>query len=165
MASLMDGRKNQPQVDRVIRRITWMQSGIDRKISLVIDKMLAYGEDYAINAVAHVDTGETLNSIMAYREGLHGVIVAGGNAVWLEFGTGVRYNGAAGTSPHPKGRELGMNIGEYGKGHGADPNGWYYQDENGKWHHTYGIQANMFMYRTAQELKNLYMNFVKGVFK
>jgi hypothetical protein len=41
-------------------------------------------------------------------------------------------------------------IGTYGKGHGADPNGWYYPDEAGEWHHTYGIPATMFMWRSAQ---------------
>jgi hypothetical protein len=126
--------------------------------------MCQYGEDFAINQVGHVDSGETVSSIHAYRNGNKGVIVAGGNAVWLEFGTGTRYNGAAGTSPHPEGEELGMKIGEYGAGHGADPNGWWYYDGE-RIKRTFGIQANMFMWKTARELERIAPELAREVFK
>lgn len=128
--------------------------------------MCEFGEDYAINLVGHIDTGETINSIKGYRQDDKGVIVAGGNAIWLEFGTGVKHNGGVGSYPHPLASKLGMSaIGTYGAGHGADKNGWYYPSEDGEWKHTYGIEANMFMYRTAQELINQFPDMAMEVFR
>ena len=46
------------------------------------------------------------------------IIAHGKDAVFIEFGAGVYYNGSAGSSPHPKGAEMGFLIGEYGKGMG-----------------------------------------------
>ena len=150
-------------IKNAIKELRKYKNDIKRKTLKLIDSMLKFGEDYAINSVAHIDTGETLSSIRGYRNGDKGVIVAGGNAIWIEFGTGVRNNGSAGTSPHPKGSELGMAIGTYGKGHGADPNGWWYYDE-GEVKHTYGIKANMFMYKTALELQRVCPELAKEVF-
>lgn len=162
---ILDIRLSPRGIDEAIKALRRFQKELPQRVNALIDKMTKFGEDYAINAVGHVDTGETLNSIIGYRRGKEGVIVAGGNAIWLEFGTGVTYNGAAGGSPHPMGTELGMTIGSYGNGHGADPEGWYYRDGEGeKWKHTFGIQANMFMYRTAQALKEVFPDLAKEVF-
>lgn len=148
-------------IDAAIREIKRNRLEVDKKVQELISVMVAEGEDYAINTVGHVDTGETLASIHGYREGNKGVIVAGGAAIWLEFGTGVIRN----SERHPKADELGMKAwGEYGKGHGKDPNGWYYPDGEG-WSHTYGIEANMFMYHTAQYLKQIFTEKAREVFK
>ena len=151
-------------IKNAIKELRQYRNSIKSKTLKLIDSMLRFGEDYAINSVAHVDTGETLSSIKGYRNGTKGVIVAGGNAIWIEFGTGVRNNGSAGTSPHHKGEELGMTIGTYGQGKGADPNGWYYYDD-GEVVHTFGIKANMFMYKTALELQRVCPELAKEVFR
>ena len=154
---------SEPSIDQAIKDLKEYQKSITRKVNEIIDLMCQFGEDYAINLVGHVDTGETVSSIQGYRSGNKGVIVAGGNAVWLEFGTGVRRNGPAGQSPHPKGRELGMTIGGYGKGKGSNPNGWYYHDGEGI-RHTLGIKANMFMWKTARELERIAPELAREVF-
>ena len=150
-------------IKNAIKELRQYRNSIKSKTLNLLDKMLKVGEDYAINSVAHVDTGETLSSIRGYRNGTKGVIVAGGNAIWIEFGTGVKNNGSVGSSPHPKGEELGMTIGTYGAGHGADPNGWWYYDE-GEIKHTHGIKANMFMYKTALELQRVCPEMAREVF-
>ena len=150
-------------IDRAIKEIEKRRAEIPKLVEKLIDKMLVVGEDYAINTVGHVDTGETLSSIMGYREGNRGVIVAGGAAVWLEFGTGVTKNMQ---QEHPKAQELGMRPwGTYGKGQGGDPDGWWYPGDDGRYHHTYGIQANMFMYRTAKYLQDMFETLGKEVFR
>ena len=150
-------------IGEAIKELRAYKRELNAKILHLIDLMCQYGEDYAINQVGHVDTGETVSTIRGYRQGNKGVIVAGGNAIWLEFGTGVRYNGPAGGSPHPKGTELGMKIGEYGKGQGANPNGWWYYDGE-KVRHTFGIAANMFMWRTAREIERVAPELAREVF-
>lgn len=151
-------------IANAIKEVKDYKKDLQAKINELIDRMVSVGERYAINAVGHVDTGETLNSIVGYRKGKKGFVVARGNAVWLEFGTGVTYNGAAGSSPHPKGEELGMRIGMYGAGRGADPNGWYYIADDGVKKHTYGIEANMFMYHTARYIEEVFPDLAKEVF-
>ena len=67
----------------------------------------------------------------------------------IEFGSGVRYN----SIPNPKAGELGFGVGSYpGQTHAADPNGWYYFGDDGKWHHSYGIKATMPMYNASLEM-------------
>lgn len=133
------------------------------KMFKVVDEMTMQGEMYAINLLGHIDTGETLSTIAGYRDGKHGYIVAGGNAVWIEFGTGVVAN--AGNAPHPKASELQMSPwGTFGKGKGANPNGWYYLGDDGEVHHTYGIPSNRFLYNTAQTLRRQYPEIAKEIF-
>lgn len=151
-------------ISEAIKALKQYKKDLQQKINELIDRMVAVGEDYAINAVGHVDTGETLNSIVGYRKGKKGFVVAGGNAVWIEFGTGVTYNGSVGSSPHPKGEELGFTIGTYGEGRGADFNGWYYIGDDGAKKHTYGIEANLFMYRTARQIEAVFPDLAKEVF-
>lgn len=63
-------------------------------------------------------------------------VVASGNAVgFIEFGTGVK---------HPEWDNTGMDYtppkhGTYGKGQGANPQGWWFkQNEGARANHTYG---------------------------
>ena len=92
-----------------------------------------------------------VRTIIVNKGGFTAHILVGGAAVWLEFGTGVVANPVGvGGYAHPMAAELGMyGIGEFGHGHGADPNGWWYYDETGRKRHTFGIPATMFMYHSA----------------
>lgn len=145
---------------------TWIQdyaNDLPHKAEAIIDSMLSKGEAYAFFSLWHVDTGETLNSIMGYRNGNKGVLLVGGNAIWIEFGTGVVAN--SGNAPHPKAVELGMlPWGTYGKQQGSNPNGWWYIGDDGEAHHTYGIPSNRFFYNTAQMLRRQCPDIAKEVF-
>lgn len=137
---------------------------LNESVNLLLESMLDVGELWAINDLGHIDTGETLTTIAAYRNGNKGVIVAGGAAIWIEFGTGVVRN--ADNAPHPKAAELGMSPwGTFGKGFGSNPNGWWYLGDDGKAHHTYGIRGNKFLYNTAQYLAKACPEMAKEIFK
>lgn len=58
------------------------------------------------------------------------IIASGEDAVFCEFGSGVYHNGSVGSSPHPKGAELGFTIGSYGKGFGARRVWGYYKGDD-----------------------------------
>ena len=75
----------------------------------------------------------------------------GEQAVFVEFGAGVYYNGAAGSSPHPYGVELGYTIGDYGLGLGKNDT-WEYV-KNGKYHITHGTPAAMPLYHAGVKIK------------
>ena len=84
------------------------------------------------------------------EEGDTTVVIASGNdAVFVEFGAGVYNNGSVGTSPHPKGAELGFTIGSFGKGNGRK-DVWGYYGEGGLTL-THGTPASMPMYRGMRE--------------
>lgn len=91
------------------------------------------------------------------------LIAEGQDLLFIEFGAGVHYNGAAGTSPHPKGEELGYTIGSYGKGQGKNQY-WYYVDETGVKHRSYGTQATFPMYSAWMEMKSRMIEIAKEVF-
>ena len=90
------------------------------------------------------------------------VIASGSDAVFVEFGAGVYYNGAAGTSPHPKGNEFGFLIGEYGKGQGAKRAWGYYED--GEVKITHGTPAAMPMYHGLQDAIRVMYDLAREVF-
>lgn len=143
------------------------RSKILRNAEKLLDKMLKEGENYAfLGAAAHIYTGLTIDTIMSYRDGNHGVLLVGGNAIWVEFGTGVY---AQGQTDHPVLNEVAqygiVRHGEYGDRHGSDPNGWYYTGDDGQVHHTYGIPSDPFFYNTAQELRRQYDKYAKEIFK
>lgn len=143
-------------------------SKLPKKAEEVVDSMLSKGEAYAFFTLGHIDTGETLFSIVGHRNGNKGVLVVGGNAVWIEFGTGVY---AEGQTDHPL---LGQIQGIVPHGmysttgrtpsQGANPNGWWYMGDDGKVHHTYGIPSNRFFYNTAQMLRRQYPEIAKEIF-
>ena len=91
------------------------------------------------------------------------VIAYGSDAVWVEFGAGVFYNGQAGNSPHPKGTELGYTIGGYGKGYGRRQVWGFY--ESGELKLTRGTPAVMPMYKAFSEVCNDIYNIAKEVFR
>ena len=67
----------------------------------------------------------------------------------IEFGAGIHYNHVE----NPKASEFGMGVGTYpGQTHAFQEEGWYYMDESGEWHHTYGVKATMPMYNADIEI-------------
>lgn len=93
------------------------------------------------------------------------VVIADGNdAVFIEFGAGVYYNGSAGSSPHPKGAENNFLIGEYGKGQGKRKAWALPGSTNGNPILTHGTPAAMPMYRGVVEVTNMIGELAREVF-
>lgn len=159
-------------LDEAIRQVTEYHKRVIANIERLVKTMCEEGETYAIMHLEHVDTGETMASITAgYRSKNYGIIVAGGNAVWIEFGTGVYKNKvSAGQYAHPAGGKFVKDgivpIGTYGEGHGSQMEGWYYPDPTKKtgWAWTRGIESNPFMWETAKFLRKNLRRFAKETF-
>lgn len=90
--------------------------------------------------------------------------LSGKDVAFIEFGAGIHYNGSAGSSPNPKGSELGMTIGSYGKGYGANDFWYYYDVETGKGKRSQGTEAAMPMYYADQEIISKVEAIAKEVF-
>lgn len=92
------------------------------------------------------------------------VIAHGSDAVWIEFGAGVYYNGGVGNYPNPLAESAGMAaIGTYGKGNGAKER-WGYIGEDGKVHITRGTPASMPLYKAVQSVSQDIVQIAREVF-
>lgn len=92
-----------------------------------------------------VGSGQLKNSWKYTVDESKGVCTVGSpleNAIWEEFGTG----------------EFALN-GDGRKG------GWYYQDEKGVWHHTYGKAPKRAFKRAFDSLKNVLIRRAEEVLK
>ena len=92
------------------------------------------------------------------------VIANGEDAVFIEFGAGVYHNGGVGSSPHPKGQEMGYTIGEYGKGQGKKYTWALPGSTSDDPILTHGTPAAMPMYRGVQEAVAVMVDFAREVF-
>lgn len=91
------------------------------------------------------------------------LILEGREVMFIEFGAGVYYNGAAGSSPHPLGSVNGMVIGSYGAHHGVQKI-WGYYSETGELVLTHGVAAQMPMYKADMEILQRYVDVARKVF-
>lgn len=135
------------EIGNVAKELRKYKTELRHNILALIDVMCEEGEHLAVLGITHFDTGETAASIKGYREGDIGLIVAGGHAVWVEFGAGMGRAEWVGTD-YPEGV---VRHGEYGQGKGMNPP-WVYKAEDGTFHKSYGIDADSFMYYAAKDL-------------
>lgn len=122
----------------IAERIAW--SAAEGFSTAVADDIFTGGERPTGNVSVNVGNNGDLSVVIA----------DGSDAVFIEFGAGVYYNGSAGSSPHPKGAENGFLIGEYGKGQGKR-NVWALPGSvRGNPILTHGTPAAMPMYHGVQ---------------
>jgi len=154
----MKGRKFQCSLEprsigQVIRELNQYKLELNQKAEQVRKRVAEVLAQYAQSGFSMAKTDVTIRdgnrgasvNVSVDEKGTMSVVIADGeDAVWCEFGTGVFFNDAAGSSPHPKGSELGLTIGSYGKGYGKR-NVWGFR-ENGQLVLTRGTPASMPMY-------------------
>lgn len=127
-------RLSEKDIDRAIKELEQYKLEIIRKTELlrkkIAERIGTLAQSGFNGAVVDDLTDESGGARRAEvqvsideRENVSVVIAAGEDAVWVEFGAGVYHNGSAGSSPHPKGAELGFTIGGYGKGMGKRKHG------------------------------------------
>ena len=98
------------------------------------------------------------------------VIAEGEEAIFVEFGAGVYYNGGVGSSPHPRGNDLGYTIGSYpteskkGFNQGTLPV-WGFKNEDGELKLTHGTKAQMPMYNAMKTIVSEIDSIARVVFK
>lgn len=77
-----------------------------------------------------------------------------------EFGTGINYG-----VPLKNVDGLTVGAGSYpGQRYALDPNGWYYKDGEGKWHHTMGAAPSYPMQKAYDEMVTIEKTIAKRVF-
>jgi len=107
--------------------------------------------------------GEVTVTVEAQGNNTTVIIASGTDAVFMEFGAGVYYNGAVGSSPNPWGTDLGFTIGSYGKGNGRKEV-WGYYGDDGEVHLTHGAPASMPLYKAVQSVSRDIARIAQEVF-
>lgn len=153
-----------------IKQIQQYRDGLPRKCELFVRRLAEVGIpiiDQNISAAAgdpdkNHNTYIKLNSFGSYSQAT--LVCEGKELLFIEFGAGVHYNGAAGSSPHPLGEKMGYTIGSYGQGKGKRK-AWGYYAENGDLVISHGTQATMPMYRAGLEMRRQILAIAKEVFE
>jgi hypothetical protein len=115
------------------------------------------------NPVDDTRFGEVTVTVQPEGDNTTVIIASGKDAVFMEFGAGVYYNGAVGSSPNPLGTALGFTIGSYGKGNGAKEV-WGYYGDDGEIHLTHGAPASMPLYKAVQSVSRDIARIAREVF-
>lgn len=164
---------SEKDIDRAIKELEQYKREIIRKTELlrtrIAERIANLAQSGFNGAVVDDLTGESGGARKAdvrvsidERENVSVIIAAGEDAVWVEFGAGVYYNGSTGGSPHPKGSELGFTIGGYGKGMGKRQTWGFYED--GELRLTHGTPAVMPMYNALKTVCEEITSIAKEVF-
>lgn len=160
------------EIDRAIRELEQYKQDIIRKTDLLRERVAERLAELSRNGFAGAVVDDLLKGgqrtaqvdvSIDQRDNVTLVIARGEDAVWVEFGAGVHYNGSAGTSPHPKGSELGFTIGGYGKGMGKKDVWGFYED--GELRLTHGAPATMPMYNAAKTVCDEIAEIAREVFQ
>lgn len=138
-------------IDKAIKELEEYKKDIKRKTAILQDRIAKRIEEEADKGFASAVVDDLVRggyqkpdvTVNYTTRGDISVVVAQGeDAVWVEFGAGVYHNGNLGSSPHPRGSELGMTIGGYGQGKGKQKS-WGFKDGDGTLHVTRGTPAQM----------------------
>lgn len=124
----------------------------------IVDDVILEG---GISAPEYAQVDVTVDN----QENVTVVIANGEDAVWVEFGAGVFYNGSPGSSPHPNGAELGFTIGGFGEGNGKRQTWGYYEGgKGGELKLTHGTPASMPMSRAVTTVCTEIVEIAREVF-
>lgn len=148
-------------------------SSIDR----VIGYLEAYKEDVAIKCDETVrelaeagcelaQEGFFSDTVVDTNETLDGweIEAVGDSCAFVEFGTGVHYNGDGSQYPLPRPDGI-VGIGQYGMGHGMQDSWVYYDATNQRFRTTHGIQMRMPMAKASAFISENALKFARSVFK
>ncbi len=160
-------------IDAAVREIREYGKWVQRKTDELRERIayfIAKDASAVFNtAVAEDDmregviTGSVEVSVEPQGDNTTVIIASGKDAVFMEFGAGVYYNGAVGSSPNPWGTGLGFTIGSYGKGNGRKEV-WAYDGGDGQIHLTHGTPASMPLYMAVQSVSRDIVKIAREVF-
>lgn len=160
------------EINRAIKELEQYKQEIIRKTDLLREKVADRLAELAKSGFAGAVVDDLLRGgqrtaqvdvTIEDRENVTLVIANGENAIWAEFGAGVHHNGSPGSSPHPKGSELGFTIGSYGKGMGKKDTWGFYED--GELRLTHGAPATMPMYNALKTVCDEISEIAREVFR
>lgn len=156
-------------IDRVIKEIRLQRNEISNKCSEFVRRLSEIGipviKQNIVSTIGDSDKNHNIyikvNSFGSYSQAT--LYVEGRDMLFMEFGSGVYYNGSVGGSPHPKGKEFGYTIGSYGKGQGKNES-WFYYTDSGEIAMSHGTKASMPVYKASIEIRTQILKIAREIF-
>lgn len=146
---------SQDSIQRAIKEVEKYKQDLLRKNQILVERLSKIGLEVVqstMESIPDEEKGSYYTEIINNSSGeMAGVSIrlTGDKVLFLEFSAGIRY----GTKNYPLSSGGKYGMGTYpGKGHWDDPNGWWYIDESGNKHHSYGNRAYMPMYHAEQAI-------------
>ena len=154
-------------IQNAIKELKKYENDLQRKNQIFVQKLADAGILVIRETMESIPTEEKGSYYTEIINNSNGDLVGaairltGDKVLFLEFSAGVTYG--TDTYPLPSGSEYG--VGTYpGQTHAYDPNGWWYIDENGEKHHSYGNRAYMPMYHAEEAIILAIRSIAKEVF-
>lgn len=157
---------SQSSIQNAIKELRQYQSDLNRKCEIFCQKLAKIGIQTAKENTGNF--GKYISFTYEVKDrtkGCKAVMVATNTGIihseWMtkdgvkyadvspilmcEFGSGLK-------AENPKGIP-GVGTGTFpGQSHAEDPNGWYWMDLGGEWHHSYGVTPKMPMYHASIDM-------------
>ena len=168
MAKTISIELSTKDIKRAQEEIRAYQIALNRKVETFIDKLAKVGLSVAqavLSGVQDEDLKEWDISLTSNKEGEISkaeIMLKGGDVLFIEFGTGIRYA----QPQNPLAGKMGYGSGTYpGQTHVPNPGYWYYKDGNQEKHKSYGNRAYMPMYHASEALALELSRIAKEVFE
>ena len=146
---------NTSSVSRLINNLKLYQKGLVGKNALFVQRLAELGIPIIDSTMARTrgdanprhDTEISIAQIGGVVKGT--LTLSGEDILFFEFGAGIYYNA---TDP-AHASKFGYGVGTYpGQTHAFDDGGWWYTDDAGVSHHSYGTEATSPMLRASHEM-------------
>lgn len=163
---------SESSINDAIRRIQdYKNSLVNEKIETFVRMVAELGRAMIVQVVGQISSeeNEDPNWTIDYDYKDHSATLYAKNKkiLFIEFSAGITY-GMSNFQSLPNGTPYGTG---YGMGtfnpqsdKWKDPDGWWYQGEDGEFHHTYGNAAYTPMYTADVEMHNNLVRIAKHVF-
>lgn len=148
---------NKRSIQNAIDELQRYKEDFKRKEQIFIDRLAKEGLQVAQATMESIPDEEKGSYYTEIINNCRGDIIGasirltGDKILFLEFSAGIAYGTPKGGYPLPSGKKYG--VGTYpGQTHAESPYGWWYIDEHGEKHHSYGNRAYMPMYHAEQAI-------------
>lgn len=161
-------RLSHDSIQQAIKQLQEYENALNRKTQILVDRLAKEGlrvVQTTMEAIPSEEKGDYYTEIVNTSKGTivgAAIYLTGNKVLFLEFSAGITY----GTSdyPLPSGDKYGMGTYPSDKGNWDKPGGWWYVDETGEKHHSYGNRAYMPMYHAEQAIIFQIRHMAKEIF-
>ena len=145
-------------IDLAILKLKKYRDGLQDKLARFVDELADIGVDTIYNITSFIpqdqelDKGSVSKDSRPSGDGRAKMIIryTSEDALFIEFSAGITY----GTNDYPLPSGSGYGMGTYNPSSSrwSNPDGWWYKDESGELHHSYGNPAYMPMYHAIEKM-------------
>lgn len=139
-------------IENAIKELKEYQKSLEAKNIEFMERMGRLG----VNVISQIMSGvpEEGQWDSDYRIVGNGVEIylRGDKVLFAEFSAGITYGIPGSAYPTPAGADMGMGTYDPNSDNWKNPDGWFYRDENGKLHHSYGNRAYMPVYHASEAI-------------